>query len=191
MTKVCGKCGLEKDFSQYHKSKNGKYGLQSMCKDCEKERRREYYLAHRGEELSHRREHYLAHREENREKVLSRGREYYLKHRKEILSYREENRDKILSQKREYHKKNREKELKYRFEIRNKALDLYGHKCELCGSVDCLEFHHINLNGVEERKVCPNMSLYKSLADGNKRSDLQLLCRSCHHKIHNDLRSSI
>ena len=150
MTKVCGKCGIEKDFNQYRKAKNGKYGLYSICKDCMKEYRSAYYLAHRKKELSRARE------------------------------YREENRDKILPQIREYHSDNREK-----------ALDLYGHKCELCGAIDHLEFHHLNLDGVEERKVYSSIKLNKSLADGNKRSDLQLLCRSCHHRIHNNLRSSI
>jgi hypothetical protein len=41
--KVCSKCGLEKDFSEYHKFKHSKDGLKSQCKVCillkEKERR--------------------------------------------------------------------------------------------------------------------------------------------------------
>lgn len=180
MVKVCGKCGLEKDFSHYRKAKNGKYGLHSICKDCMKEYRSAYYLAHRKKELSYGRRY----REENRDKIHSRMREYREENKDRILSrareYREENRDKILPQIREYHSDNREK-----------ALDLYGHKCELCGAINHLEFHHLNLDGVEERKVYSSIKLNKSLADGNKRSDLQLLCRSCHHKIHNDLRSSI
>ena len=43
----------------------------------------------------------------------------------------------------------------------------------------------------EERKVYSSDKLNRSLADGNKRNDLRLLCRSCHHKIHNNLRSNI
>lgn len=148
-------------------------------------------MAHREEILSCRKKYYLEHREEE----LSRGREYKSVHHGELLSrrkqYCKENRDKILSYKRVYHKKNRENERKYELDIRNKALDLYGHKCELCGAIDHLEFHHLNLDGVEERKFYSSKKLYRSLADGNKRSDLQLLCRSCHHKIHNDLRSNI
>lgn len=165
MTKVCGKCGLEKDFSQYHKAKNGKYGLCSICKDCVKERKKAYYLAHREEALLYKKEY----RKKNRDKMLSQKIEYYKKNRDKMLSYKKE----------------------YKLDIRNKALDLYGHKCELCGAIDHLEFHHLNLDGVEERKFYSNTNLYKSLADGNKRSDLQLLCQSCHHKIHNDLRSNI
>ena len=41
--KVCSKCGLEKDFSEFHKFKHSKDGLKSQCKSCvlekEKERR--------------------------------------------------------------------------------------------------------------------------------------------------------
>lgn len=162
-----------------------------MTEEEKRKRRKTYYLAHREEILSRRKEYYLKHREEE----LSRGREYKSAHHEELLSYRKqyckENRNKVLSYKREYHKKNRENERKYVLDMRNKALDLYGHKCELCGVIDHLEFHHLNLDGVEERKVYSSKKLYKSLADGNKRSDLRLLCRSCHHKIHNDLRSSI
>ena len=32
--KICKKCGLEKDFSEFHKSKNGAMGFASRCKDC-------------------------------------------------------------------------------------------------------------------------------------------------------------
>lgn len=175
-------------------------------KERKRERRRAYYLTHREEELSRNRQYHkenrdkiLSHQKEydlkHREEVLSRGREYKLAHREEIClynrQYREENKDKI----RLYREKNRDKILpqirEYHSDNREKALDLYGHKCELCGSVDHLEFHHLNFDGVEERKVYSSIKLNKSLADGNKRSDLQLLCRSCHHKIHNDLRSSI
>ena len=160
-------------------------------KERKRERKKAYYLAHREEILSYRKEYY----KENREKLLLQQREYKSAHYEELLLYRreycKENRDKILLYKKEYHKKNRENERKYTLDIRNKALDLYGHKCELCGAINHLEFHHLNLDGVEERKVYSSKKLNKSLADGNKRSDLQLLCRSCHHKIHNDLRSSI
>ena len=164
-------------------------------KECRREYKRAYYLKHREEALLYKREY----RKKNRDKILLQQKEYRLAHHEEILShkreYHKENRDRELLYKREYHKENREKLLsqhkQYDLDIRNKALDLYGHKCELCGAIDHLEFHHLNLDGVEERKVYSNRNLYRSLADGNKRSDLQLLCRSCHHKIHNDLRSSI
>lgn len=165
MTKVCGKCGLEKDFSQYKKQKNGKYGLYSICKDCVKERDKIYRDSHK----EHKKEYNKKYRDSHKDEIKF----YNDQYNKEYKQYR-------INYKKTYDKN-----------IREKALDLYGHRCELCGSVDHLEFHHLNLNGEEERKYYSSKNLYKSLADGNKRSDLQLLCRSCHHKIHNDLRSSI
>ena len=45
-TKVCTKCKVEKELSEFHKSKNGKYGVNSRCKVCikkyDKERNEEY-----------------------------------------------------------------------------------------------------------------------------------------------------
>ena len=165
MVKVCGKCGLEKDFSHYRKAKNGKYGLYSICKDCVRERDKMYRDSHKEHEKERHRVYYESHKEYEKE--------YRDRYNKEHRQYR-------INQKKIYNKN-----------VREKALDLYGHKCELCGSVDHLEFHHLNFDGEEERKVYSGKNLYKSLSDGNKRNDLQLLCRSCHHKIHNDLRSSI
>ena len=165
ITKVCGKCGIEKDSSQYKKAKNGKYGLYSICKDCAKERDKIYRDSHK----EHKKEYSKKYRDSHKDEIKFYNDQYNKEHRE----YR-------INQKKIYDKN-----------IREKSLDLYGHKCELCGSVDFLEFHHLNLDGEEERKVYSSKNLYKSLSDGNKRNDLQLLCRSCHHRIHNNLRSSI
>jgi len=35
--KVCTKCGIGKELSEYFKAPRGKYGLQSVCKDCRRE----------------------------------------------------------------------------------------------------------------------------------------------------------
>jgi hypothetical protein len=35
--KVCSKCGVWKPLDGYHKKKNGKYGRQSKCRECQKE----------------------------------------------------------------------------------------------------------------------------------------------------------
>ena len=33
-TKACTTCQEEKVISEFHKEKNGKYGVKSKCKDC-------------------------------------------------------------------------------------------------------------------------------------------------------------
>ena len=129
-------------------------------------------------------------------------RQYYLKHRRRIIEkrkqYYEDNKGEVIKRVGQYRQDHRNTDFycgmleqhQYKTEIRHKALDLYGGKCENCGATKLLEFHHSNFDGENERKIYSSTKMYKSLADGNKRSDLRLLCRSCHHKIHN-LRSSI
>lgn len=41
--KACSYCKAVKPLSEYHKSPNGRYGLQSRCKECAKELARQYY----------------------------------------------------------------------------------------------------------------------------------------------------
>jgi len=40
-TKTCNKCGKVKELSEFHKSKNGKYGCKSTCKSCVSEQNRQ------------------------------------------------------------------------------------------------------------------------------------------------------
>ncbi len=44
--KQCRKCGIEKTFSEFHKSKTKKYGINSICKVCATEASHIYYLKH-------------------------------------------------------------------------------------------------------------------------------------------------
>lgn len=34
LTKVCGKCGIEKELSEFHKNKNYRLGVTAQCKPC-------------------------------------------------------------------------------------------------------------------------------------------------------------
>lgn len=43
-TKVCGECKEDKPFSEYHKNKTGKYGLQSKCKKCAIQKTRDWQV---------------------------------------------------------------------------------------------------------------------------------------------------
>ena len=62
--KVCTKCGVNKNFSEYGYSSKGRYGLLSWCKTCGNIRQQEWRLT-------------------NKEKVNSRAREYYHNRAKE------------------------------------------------------------------------------------------------------------
>ena len=45
--KTCNKCNIEKDISDFYKSKSSSDGLYSSCKDCDRLRRMEYYESNR------------------------------------------------------------------------------------------------------------------------------------------------
>src|SRR5687767_4394323 len=51
-TKVCSKCNIELEISQFHKAKHHTDGLQSRCKRCQKEYHREHYLNNRTKYIS-------------------------------------------------------------------------------------------------------------------------------------------
>lgn len=120
--KVCSKCGLEKDFSEYHKFKHSKDGLKSQCKVCillkEKERRStdEYKLNQKEynqsipKEIkkSNRRKHYLKNIEkisEQNKKYREDNKEYFIEYNKK---YREDNKEKISDKSKKYRENNKE-----------------------------------------------------------------------------------
>ena len=43
MTKICTKCGIEKELTDYHKEKSVKSGVRSDCKKCNNKRIAIYY----------------------------------------------------------------------------------------------------------------------------------------------------
>ena len=119
------------------------------------------------------------HNEEDFKKRKSKSdHKYYESHKEKYrlnaLKWKQANRE-------EHNKRNREAE--HRLKI--KAFGLYGGKCENCGATSNLQFHHINMDGGEERKSgYTHKKLYRILANYGKREDISLLCASCHMKLH-------
>ena len=64
MRKVCTQCNVEKEVTEFHKQKGGKYGVRGDCKACLKK----YY-------------------ENNREKVKKYKKEYQIKNREKTSQY--------------------------------------------------------------------------------------------------------
>ena len=118
--KVCSKCGLEKDFSEFHKFKHSKDGLKSQCKTCillkEKERRltdeyklkqKEYNQSISKETKKHYRENNYV---KNKDSILEKNKEWR-KNNKDYISeynkkYRENNKEYLKEFKRNYIKSN-------------------------------------------------------------------------------------
>lgn len=92
--KECIKCGEIKDISCFSKNKRNKDGVQTECKECYSERRRQY-------------------RENNKEKISEKHRQYCENNKKKIADYQhqyyESNKDKISERKRQRYKNNKEK----------------------------------------------------------------------------------
>lgn len=124
-TKICNKCNIEKPIIDFNIKK-------SMCKLCEKEYKREYYLKNRDKVLKK----VLEYRENNKEKVLETSRKYkrnnrqllrdkakvyYYEHREELKGtrleykreynkkYYEDNKDDLKAKKKQYAKDNADK----------------------------------------------------------------------------------
>lgn len=75
--KVCSKCKIEKDFSEFHRCTSNKSGYKSACKNCRLIDGKEYRLNNK-QKVSQRRKNYY---ENNKEKELERGKNYCKKNR--------------------------------------------------------------------------------------------------------------
>lgn len=114
-TKICTKCGIEKDISNFRKEKRIKMGLQSQCKECEKE----YRLKNREKQIIYMKQYYKKNKE-----ILSNKNKIYRENHKE----EKRKQDKLY---RETHKKERNiRELK-----RKEKDNIYKLKCNIRGMI--------------------------------------------------------
>jgi hypothetical protein len=93
--KICNICGLEKDFSDFHKWKYGPDGLKRECKECRKIETNKYYLQNsesiKDKVSTYRKEH-PEKVKEVKKKIYERKKESILKHQSD---YRKKNRKDI------------------------------------------------------------------------------------------------
>lgn len=97
LTKICIKCRLEKNISDYNKAKN-KDGLNNKCKSCIKE----YTLEYNNKNKQTIYEKHKQYRHSNKEYFINRGKEYREKNKSRLLEYGKEYREKnkeILAEK--------------------------------------------------------------------------------------------
>lgn len=117
ISKICPKCKIDKNFSEYGKNKNSKYGIASYCKECTK-----------------------AHAQENIEKLRERDRLRYYKNinkRKSAASIKRErdrnNPDKVLQTK-EYLKNYYQNNIEIIKKKNKQYQELHTEKCKKCRS---------------------------------------------------------
>lgn len=83
MTKICSKCGIEKELSEFNKKSSCKYGVSSRCRACDKEYKKQYSATHK--EFLKERGAYFRNRDP--ELTKKRKRESYLRNREHCLAY--------------------------------------------------------------------------------------------------------
>lgn len=102
--KKCTKCGkwLVASTVNFYKNKDGKYGLKSVCKECDKVRSKKYYEQNKEEKG----EYDKKYREGHKEEIAKRNKKYYQANKEYILKrcrkYREENKEEVLKRQRKY-----------------------------------------------------------------------------------------
>ena len=145
--KVCTKCKriLVAYRGNFNKARKGKWGLESKCRQCSKqyrkdnierirEKERQYYKEHKEERLKYHEQY----REEHKEELLEKKREYYKENREKILEYQKQyykdNQEIILKRVNEYRKNNIEiiKERKKKYYEDNPHIQFNSHTKRRC-----------------------------------------------------------
>lgn len=68
--------------------------------------------------------------------------------------------------------------------LRQQLLDIYGHKCAICGQSEFnfLTLDHINNDGAKEKRIVPqNHSILRKAIKEKDSSKYQILCMNCNH----------
>src|SRR3972149_6572369 len=95
-TKICSKCGEEKEFEQFAKSDHCKFGVGNACKECYRKSKRQWQRENK-EKCKQYRERW----NENIENVIS--------HRKTVAQWKKNNPEHVKAFKREWYRKNTQK----------------------------------------------------------------------------------
>jgi len=107
-TKVCSKCGIEKEICEFHKCSKTLSGYRAKCKLCINEESRDYSQNNR--EIRNKIQQEW--RSNNEEKVKEYRKKYYdndpEKNRKKSREWRENNKDKVKKQLKKYYENNLE-----------------------------------------------------------------------------------
>jgi 5-methylcytosine-specific restriction endonuclease McrA len=161
MNKQCRKCKETKSLDSFCRKETGKYGVNSICKDCFKEYSKEYYTNNKDRLNSKHRKYYA----DNREWLLEHNRKYYKTDRgKQIM--------KLKSQNRRYRKQyNTNPEEKLTKKQLDHLTEVYTH-CAYCSTPLTSENTHID-------HIHP-------LSKGGSHSidNVVLACKDCNLKKH-------
>lgn len=119
-TKICKKCGVEKELNEFHKHKDGIKGVADTCKDCRKlyylknkdiiNKKHRDYCNNNKEKLK---THHKEYREKNKDILKIKTKKYYDDNKEKISllrkKHRQDNKDLYYNRGKEYREKNKEK----------------------------------------------------------------------------------
>ena len=113
-TKICNKCDISKELTQYDKQKSSKSGRKTICKEClkiytkkynldKKKQIKEYQINYRKKNPKYYINYYTIHKEEIKRKHKDQqyGKKYYIKNRLKLIKYQKDFRDKQKLEKKE------------------------------------------------------------------------------------------
>lgn len=121
MTKICSKCGLEKELSEFNKNPGHKFGVNYCCKVCEAAYKKQYSKTHKEVIRKYKKDHVV--------EIAQKEREYRQAHREQIRAkdkaYREAHIEQYKAWMKEWREKNKEhlrEQERLRSKTRNKEL---------------------------------------------------------------------
>lgn len=125
-TKICSKCGLEKELTEFHKCSKGKDGFKCICKSCisinnklniekNRERSKKWSLKNPNAKIrkNEKRKQQYNDNKEIRKQILKINKKWRLNNKNKIkennIIYQQKNKEKLKIKKKEYREKNKEK----------------------------------------------------------------------------------
>jgi hypothetical protein len=128
--KICTKCNIKKDTTEFSKKKQSPDGLDWWCKSCNKVYRKHYYITYK----------------EKRSEI---GKESYQRNKESILR---KQREKRAANPEARHEKNLKHFYNLTLERFNEILKEQGYKCACCGTTNSGERNwHVD----HDHKCCP------------------------------------
>ena len=158
MGKICSKCGIEKDTSEFVKSSRKKDGLCPSCRECKKA----YNIQHKKEISEYNANYKIEHKEE----VAKRDKEYQKNTKSARNAYKQSWTKNKIKTNIEYQKKHLTAR-NVSYALKPEILRRDNFKCALCESTNNLAMHHII-------PVAVNITLIATF------SNLITLCKTCH-----------
>ena len=108
-TKRCTRCSEQKPIDEFNKDRRQPDGLQSKCRSCQKEVRRDWYLRNREREIEKSAQWAIENPEKAREKDLRRNARNPGRTAAQAKRWRLENKDRYLANRRNWKRSNPEK----------------------------------------------------------------------------------